>query len=83
MDLNALLDDVLSEIRNEDLASVVASEAGLPQTEAEAEMDTYLSEASVALQLVEPRLRPDDRVLEVGGGVSDSSPVCSIEPVST
>lgn len=69
MDVSAQLDEVLAEIRDNDLAAKIALEAGLDADEAETEMEIYLSEASVAQQLVEAHLVPGQRVLEVGGGI--------------
>ncbi len=64
-----MLDQLRREIREEEIATDIAKAASLSRAESEAELNVYLSEASVALQLVEPRLRPGDRVLEVGGGL--------------
>ena len=63
------LDDYLETIDVERVSTSIAQATNTDRGEAERNLRMYVAEARVALEVVEPHLRPGMRVLEIGSGI--------------
>jgi hypothetical protein len=63
------LEQFLARFVDEDFVTAVAGPLGRGRASTEGWLSTYLGEARVGLKLVDTRIRPGMRVLEVGAGL--------------
>lgn len=90
-DLSNQLGAAIEALALDDIAESIARSLEIPLGEATEQLSTYVNESWVALELIEPHLQPDTRILEIGSGIgffagflcSQGYDVVELEPVGS